>query len=367
MDQEALEKLSPSALSEFLNTDVGIPLSICQAFEEELVDGPALLDLTEEDVKGICKKIGPTKKICRFINQVLGDKSEVISTDVSSVRPSSSQLNPSMFSPPIAHSPSLSDLPSSPVSHKLKLKSFSSSLSHNDPSSPISFISSPSPLTCTDSDECSSSISSLHVSSKFFIPDTWRPSIMECINAPSETEARRLLTPKIRSEIVRDLVTQMYTVWPNPKSAESTVVARKLVSKYVFMKDKGQAVSGYGSWERKIIDRIHNVSVSVKRKETNESSDAPVSKRGRPKSTTLASRYPPLQHDFSDDTSFNRNIDKIKSEMCMSNPRKQVLLKLMEDTYARRREMVLGKQGVVSVSHVLELFPCLKMYSIVSF
>uniref|UniRef100_A0A1X7T9E3 Uncharacterized protein n=1 Tax=Amphimedon queenslandica TaxID=400682 RepID=A0A1X7T9E3_AMPQE len=143
-------------------------------------------------------------------------------------------------------------------------------------------------------------------------------------------------------------------------------MARKLVSKYVFMKNKGQAVSGYESWKRKIIDRIHNVSVSVKCKEMNESSDAPVSKRGRQKSTTLASHYPSLQHDFSDDTSFNRNIDKIKSEMCMSNPRKQVLLKLMEDTYARRREMVLGKQGFVSVPHVLELYPCLKMYSILN-
>uniref|UniRef100_A0A1X7UXC7 Uncharacterized protein n=1 Tax=Amphimedon queenslandica TaxID=400682 RepID=A0A1X7UXC7_AMPQE len=211
MDQEALKKLSPSALSEFLNTDVGIPLKICQAFDEELVDCPALLDLTV-DVKRICKKIGPTKKICRFINHVLGDKSEVISTDVPSLRHSSSQLNPSMSSPPITHSPSLSDLPSSPVSHKLTLKSFSSSLSHNAPLSPISFISSPSPLTCTDSDECSSSISSLHVSSKFCIPDTWRPSIMECINAPSETEARRLLTPKIRSEIVRDLVTNVHSL-----------------------------------------------------------------------------------------------------------------------------------------------------------
>ena len=42
----------------------------CYFPSEELVDGAALLDLTEEDVKGICKKIGPTKNICRFICQV---------------------------------------------------------------------------------------------------------------------------------------------------------------------------------------------------------------------------------------------------------------------------------------------------------
>lgn len=107
--------------------------------------------------------------------------------------------------------------------------------------------SSYSAATCngtSDSDDCSSVASS---SSSFHIPGTWRPSIMEYINSSSESEARRLLTPAIRSQIVRDLVTQMYTMWTNPKSAESTLVARKLVAKYPFMKDKGQGVSGYVS------------------------------------------------------------------------------------------------------------------------
>ena len=70
---------------------------------------------------------------------------------------------------------------------------------------------------------------------------------MERINSGSESEARRLLTPAIRSQIVCDLVTQMYTLWTNPKSAKSTLVARKLVAKYPFMDNKGQGVSGYVS------------------------------------------------------------------------------------------------------------------------
>ena len=35
-----------------------------------MVDGSALLDLTEQDVKDICKKIGPTKKIYKLIAEV---------------------------------------------------------------------------------------------------------------------------------------------------------------------------------------------------------------------------------------------------------------------------------------------------------
>lgn len=37
---------------------------------DEYVDWEAFIDLTEDDVKAICKKIGPTKKICRLICQV---------------------------------------------------------------------------------------------------------------------------------------------------------------------------------------------------------------------------------------------------------------------------------------------------------
>ena len=38
--------------------------------KDEDIDGTSFLDLTESDVKQICGKIGPTKKICRLINEV---------------------------------------------------------------------------------------------------------------------------------------------------------------------------------------------------------------------------------------------------------------------------------------------------------
>ena len=78
----------------------------------------------------------------------------------------------------------------------------------------------------------------------------------------------------------------------------------------------------------------------------------------------MKSHYPPLEHcDFGDDTSFSSNTEKIKNEMCAANPRKQIL---MEKTYARRREMILGERGIISVSYIFDTFLCLKLYPIVS-
>lgn len=62
--------------------------------------------------------------------------------------------------------------------------------------------------------------------------DMWRPSIMLCIQQGSD------------GEITRDLVTQMFYV-----SSNSTVVAKKLVRKYPFMKDVGNKVSGFVSFK----------------------------------------------------------------------------------------------------------------------
>lgn len=40
---------------------------------DEYVDGSAFIDLTENDVKGICNKVGPARKICRLIQEVYFD------------------------------------------------------------------------------------------------------------------------------------------------------------------------------------------------------------------------------------------------------------------------------------------------------
>ena len=97
----------------------------------------------------------------------------------------------------------------------------------------------------TESDDSSVTHKS---SKKFIVPEKWRPSIMLCIQERSEPEARRILSPSVRNEIVRDLVTQMYTVWDSPKTTESTLVAKMLVNKYPFMKDQGEGITGFVSF-----------------------------------------------------------------------------------------------------------------------
>lgn len=46
---------------------------------------------------------------------------------------------------------------------------------------------------------------------------------------------------------VRDLMSQMYVLWPKPSRANCSLVAKKLVHKYPFMKDKGEGITGYVS------------------------------------------------------------------------------------------------------------------------
>ena len=88
---------------------------------------------------------------------------------------------------------------------------------------------------------------SAQASKKFAIPDTWRPSVMVAINAPTEAEKRKLLSTNMQSAITRDLMTTMYTFMPKPNKDFCTEVAKKLVAKYSFMRDAGTNVSGYVS------------------------------------------------------------------------------------------------------------------------
>ena len=98
------------------------------------------------------------------------------------------------------------------------------------------------------SDDGSSVVSSVSAQTKKFkIPDMWRPSIMDCIEASTEEEQQQALIPTVRNEIVRDLVTHMFSFNPKPQKDFCTKVAQMLVKKYCFMADKGQKVSGYVS------------------------------------------------------------------------------------------------------------------------
>lgn len=70
---------------------------------------------------------------------------------------------------------------------------------------------------------------------------------MNCITKDTEEQQRQALVPKIRNEIVRDLVSQMFSFDPKPQKEFCAHVAKMLVKKYPFMRDVGLKVSGYVS------------------------------------------------------------------------------------------------------------------------
>ena len=92
------------------------------------------------------------------------------------------------------------------------------------------------------------SSASAKVKRKFKLPEYWRPSVQACIDAATEEEQRRMLTPEIRIFLVRDVVMTMYAHDPKPKKAFCTEVAQRIVKHYPFMTDKGHNVSGHVSF-----------------------------------------------------------------------------------------------------------------------
>ena len=64
----------------------------------------------------------------------------------------------------------------------------------------------------------------------FVIPSKLRPSIMKSLET-------KVLTPDIKNEVVRDLVTHMYGYMEKPTSSFCTFVAQRLILQYTFMRD----------------------------------------------------------------------------------------------------------------------------------
>ena len=127
-----------------------------------------------------------------------------------------SSVETSVTSPPRPSSPS--------TSHARGL--FSPNWSDTGTPEPNPF----SPGTASDDAISLSSPSSLvkkQSYSMFQTPDTWRPSIMQCLR--KETDEQRLLEldTSRRNEIVRDLVTQMFAMDPKPNSTFTSLVAKK--------------------------------------------------------------------------------------------------------------------------------------------
>ena len=71
---------------------------------------------------------------------------------------------------------------------------------------------------------------------------------MECFNQSSNDERRKMLTPELRNEISRALVTHMFSYNANPRKELCSKAAKMLVKKYVFLKDVGEHSSGFVSY-----------------------------------------------------------------------------------------------------------------------
>ena len=112
------------------------------------------------------------------------------------------------------------------------------------------FSPTPSPLLPTvESDDAMSIASTVSGVDKciFQLSQYWPPSIMACIDQPTEEGQRLALGPLVHNEIVRTLATQMFCYTPKPQKGFCTEVAKMLVKKYPFMTDVGERVSGYVS------------------------------------------------------------------------------------------------------------------------
>ena len=85
-------------------------------------------------------------------------------------------------------------------------------------------------------------------------------------------------------------------------------------------------------------------------------------KRGRPKKAQalLEDRYPALTAaDPTSDSSYETNMQALSIEVEQSNPRKEIYLPLMKETFLQRREFVLT--AARSVSEVISAYPALRL------
>ena len=118
-----------------------------------------------------------------------------------------------------------------------------------NPLSPLeSETSSTSPLVPSSSDDNTSISSASGMEKSFVIPDSWPPTILQCIKLKTEEERKKALAPSVRNEIVRVLAASMFCHDPNPRKEFCAKVAKSLVKKYGFMRDVGEHVSGYVSF-----------------------------------------------------------------------------------------------------------------------
>lgn len=113
-----------------------------------------------------------------------------------------------------------------------------------------------------------------------------------------------------------------------------------------------------GSWEKKIIERVHNVSATMKKRPVSDDGEStPKAKRGRPRQQSLVlTRYPPLRDTADDSITRSRNAAALKKELEKDTPRKETVLSLSRQTFTMRREEILVDSGEVNATGLLNQF-----------
>ena len=145
-----------------------------------------------------------------------------------------------------------------------------------------------------------------------------------------------------------------------------------------------------GSWEKKLIDKIHNLKSRRKRPAVCDEDNTPKAKRGRPRTSLIMTRYPPgklvdgvyilllvvlhvhvcllvVRSTEDDDVATYRNREELKKELQRERPRKEIILSLARQTYPSRRASVLSEADDVCVSSLLSEFPELQKPYVVSY
>lgn len=86
------------------------------------------------------------------------------------------------------------------------------------------------------------------------------------------------------------------------------------------------------------MEHIHNVNSSTrKRQPSGGTNTTPKAKRGRPKQSSIMTRYPSLMDVDDDEVTINRNYTKLQREVAEDRPKKDVVLRLARDIFPMRR------------------------------
>ena len=126
-----------------------------------------------------------------------------------------------------------------------------------------------------------------------------------------------------------------------------------------------------GSWEKKLIERVHNVHSSRASKWPSSTcsfgDDEAPCKKGWPAAAKLMSHYPPL-FNIDDDIWPKRNKKLLHKEMEKDRAKikMEMILSLIKQCYAHRHESITSEKEDVTVAHILSNYPAFTLPHTVS-